>query len=529
MNLLRSIPRLSFRREKGGTTCLLLAVPFVLLIAGCGKPPENGAAPKTSASAGDARIVEASAITVSVAPVTQGDIRKTIEVTGSLVALQDVTVGTKMPGRVAAVYLHEGDPVSAGQVVAVMDTTDLNAQVTSAQAALQSALTREEQAQAQLLQARNTLQTAKVTLQWTDKTSATAVQVAKTGLKTAEERLSIVKQGARSQERAQAEESVRAAKASYDKARADLKRYQELYREQAVSQSQLDQAQAAFDAAQAQYNSALQALSLIKEGARPEEIRTAELAVDQAEDTLARADADRAQVELRRQDMKNAEVGVRVAESAVKTAQAGVSQARAALRIAQDQLSNAYIKSPIRGYVAQRMAEPGQQLGGGGAVMRITAPDTVYFQATLSESLFEEVRLGQPVTVRVDALPGRTLGGRVSRILPVASSAARSFTIRVDIPTDSRMRPQMFARGSILIGTHRNAVLVPKDAVLFDPITDRARIFVTGKNNAAEERPVDVGYMNPQSVEILSGVRPGEKVIVAGQNALQNGDRIKVQ
>lgn len=510
----------------------------LLCIAGCGPKPEAGG----PGGANSAQVEEASAIVVNVASASRQDISKTIEVTGSLVALQDVVVGAKMAGRMASVYLREGDPVRAGQVVAVLDTTDLRAQVQQAQANLEAALTREQQARAQLaqalvglIQAQNALKNAQTTLEWTDKTTATAVQVAKAGLQTAQESLSIVKKGARDQERRQAEEQVRSAKANYEKARADLRRYQELFRAEAISRSQLDQYQAAFDAAEAGYNSAKEALSLINEGARPEDIRRAELAVQQARETLARAEADRATVQMRQQDVETARAGVDSAQANIRTfragiaqAQAGVSQARAALRIAQDALSNAYIKSPINGYVAERRAEPGQQIGGGGSVMRIVNPNTVYFQAILSESQFAQARLGQSVDVRVDALPDIPFQGTITRILPVASTAARSFTVRVDLKRpDPRLRPQMFARGNILLDTHRQATVVPKDAVLFDPVNNTARVFVA--NGKAEERKVKVGYSDPKFVEILSGVQPGEKVVTVGQTTLQNGDKIRVQ
>lgn len=523
-----ALPVSTFRRAAWWLLPILIP-PSLVFLPGCGRPAEANGGPGTLSGNG-VQQAQASAIAVKVAPAILGNIDKTVDVTGSLVALQDVVVGNKQAGKLAAVYLHEGDTVQAGQIVAQMDDVDLKAQVMQQQANLQSALTKEQQALAQLKQARNALRIAETTLEWTEKTTASSVQSAQKALQTAEEQLAIVQQGARAQERKQAEEQVRAAKANYDKACADLKRYQQLYREQAISQSQLDQAQAACEAAEASYNSAREALSLVREGARPEELRQAQLAVDSARVALQKAQADRDQVRLRREEVLNARSGVEVAEANLRTQQAGVEQARAALHIAQDNLAKASIRSPISGYVAQRLAAPGQQLGSGGSVMRVVSPNSIYFQATLPESEFAEVRLGQSVNVTVDAIPSKTpFRGTVTRILPVASSAARSFTVRIDFARkDPRFRPEMFARGRILIGTHRNTTLVSKDAVLFDPVNNQARLFVSS-NGRAEERRVQAGYMNPQYVEILSGVKPGEKVIVAGQNALQNGDRITVR
>jgi HlyD family secretion protein len=501
-----------------------VALLLTVMLAGCNR--SGPGAPNKPGPTGGA-IESASAVAVGEA-VTK-DIAKTADVTGSLVALQDVVVGNKTAGKLGPVYFHEGEMVTTGQVVAVMDTVDLASLVQQQRANVDAAITKEQQAVVVLDQARNALASSKTTLRWTDMTTATAVKSARAGLETAKQRLEVVRQGARKQERQQALDQVATAKANYEKARADLRRYQELLKEQAVSQSQVDQYQAAFDAAKAAFSSAQQNLSLINEGARPEDIRTSELAVNTADETLNRAVADRDTVKLRAEDVKNAETGVKSAQAGIEAARAGTEVARAGLRIAQDNLNNAYIKSPINGYVAERRAEPGQQLGGGGSVMRIVSPKSVYFQAVLSESQFGEVKMGLPAKITVDALPNRVFNGRVTRILPVASSSARSFIIRIDFQADTTLRPQMFARGSILIDTHRNTTLVPKDAVLFDPVNNRTRVFIADGGGKAEERMVKIGYTDPKYAEVLSGVKPGDKVVIAGQNALQDGDKIRVQ
>ncbi|HSV74594.1 MAG TPA: efflux RND transporter periplasmic adaptor subunit [Chthonomonadales bacterium] len=497
------------------------AAGFALLAAagaGCGRSapaaPQNGAQP--------------AGVAVTVAPAVRQDITHAVDVTGSLAALEDVVLGARMPGRIAEVRKHAGDPVSAGEVVAVVNPADWREQVRQAQAAVEAALTRDDQARSALVQARALLSASETGLALTRRTTETVASAASDGLATAQERLAIVRQGARAQERAQAEDQVRVAQAAHDRARSDLRRFQALFREQAVSQSHLDQAQAGFDAAQAQLSIAQQALSLVREGARPEEVRQAELAVSAARAQRDRAEADRDQVRIREMDVQTARANVASAEAGARAAQAGVVQARASLTIAQAALNDAFVRSPISGYVAQRMAEPGQQVGGGGAILRVVAPGSVYFRAILSESQFAEVRLGQRTTVTVDAIAGLKLRGTVARILPVASVAARSFTVRIDIEEDRRLRPEMFARGSIVIDTRRGATLVPKDAVLHDPANNRTRVFVED-GGRARERVVALGHSNPLQVEVVSGVRPGEKVIVAGQDALTDGDEVTVR
>lgn len=502
---------------------------MAMALAGCGSKPSDPGKGAGKAGASE----DAAAVMVNVRPAARGDIARTIDVTGSLVALNDVTVGAKSSGKVVAVYPREGEQVAAGQIVAQMDTIDIRAQLGAQEAGARAAVTRLDQAKAQLQQAKTSLLNSETQLTWTQKTTDSAVKTAEAALQTAQDRLSVVQKGAREQERRQAEENVRAAKANNDKARADLKRMQALFREQAVSQSQLDQAEATSDAADAQYRSATEALSLIKEGARPEDINTAKLAVLQAQQGLDRANADRAQIAIKQADVQNSKENVRVAESGVRAAEAAVKQANEAVKIARQALIDASIRAPISGYVASRTAEPGQQVAGGGmgsgSILRIVAPKSVYFQASVSETQVAEVGVGQSVQVTVDALPGRTFNGSVTRILPVASSAARSFTLRVDFPTDAALRPQMFARGRILLDTHRGTVLVSKDAVIFDPARGKSRAFVMLATKKAQEREVKVGYTDPTQIEILAGIKPGESVVVQGQSNLQDGDTVRVE
>jgi RND family efflux transporter MFP subunit len=506
-------------REAGGVPAALAIAVAVAALAGCGAPKAAPKAPDAGAPAGQA---------VTVASATTGSISESLDVTGRLVALQDVTVGARMAGKVESVNVREGDRIQMGQIVAVMDLADFRAQTDSAKAHLESSLTQQKQVEGLAEQAANQLRQAETNLDLTDRGTQAGLEVARAALASAQQSLAVVRQGARTQERQQAEQQVRAARANLTKAASDLKRMEELAADQAVSASQLDQARAAHEASEAAYRTASEALSLIQEGARKEDVRRAELAVDQAKEGLKKAEADREMVAVRKADVANARVALRSAQSGVEAAVMSVRQARAAVALAANNLGGAHVRSPIAGYVAARLAEPGQQVGSGAPMLRIVAPGSVYFEASLSETQYAEVRLGQAVTITVDAVPGLKLQGRVTRILPVASAAARSFTVRVDFGGDPRLRPEMFARGVIVLGTRPQATLVDKDAVLFGAEDDGGVLFVVGASSKAEQRKVKIGYTDTLRVEVLSGVSPGDRVIVAGQNALQDGDAVSV-
>jgi RND family efflux transporter MFP subunit len=159
--------------------------------------------------------------------------------------------------------------------------------------------------------------------------------------------------------------------------------------------------------------------------------------------------------------------------------------------------------------------------------MRIVSLDAIYFDAQLPESQVEHVRVGQPVSISVDAAAGRTFRGTVSEIYPVASSTARSFTVRIAIRNEGNaLRPQMFARGRIILARHEHAIVVPRDAVL-DYTGTTGRVFVA-KNGKAVAQGVKCGFTQDAQIEIISGLKRGDLVVTVGQSQIQPGDAIEV-
>lgn len=501
-----------------GCTLAISASTILTITYGCARPQ---AAPSNDSG-------KKALIAVSVRKARIGALSRTVDISGSITALNDVMIGPRSAGKVVAVHVREGDRVQQGQIVAIMELTDYQTQVNAALAGLRTAQTRLAQAEAQESQAENLLKQARVNVDVLDTSTLAALEAARASVASADQALQAIKAGARPQERQQAEQQVRAARASRDKLKTDLGRIKDLYKEQAVSSSQLDQAEAAYEAADASYRAAQEALSLMLEGARSEDVKRAELAVEQARQGLRKAEADRSQVDVRRTDVANAQLALKSARDGVVVAFEGSRQAKATLDLARNALNDAQIRAPVSGVVAARLAEPGQQLGSGGQILRIVTPGTVDLEANLPESEYPAVKTGQTVDVTVEAFPDRVFKGRVSQIYPVASSAARSFTVRIVFNDNKDLRPEMYARARIVVGTHTNTTLVPKDAVIFSNQSNQAVVFVVSSDGVAQERKIRVGYMDAESVEILEGIKPGESVIVAGQSGLQTGDRVTI-
>ncbi len=435
-------------------------------------------------------------IPVETGVVTRGDMEQTVEVTGDINALTKVTLSAKVGGRLVQVLVREGDVVSPGSVVAILDQADALSNLKQAQAGLQSAKTRLSQA----------ITNAKVTKIQTD----AGIEQAKASLDSALARLAVAKQPTRSQEQMVAENAVASAKANLDNAQATYKRNQQLLDAGAISQAAFDVVKTQYSVAQAEYKSATERLSLAKEGGRREDIRAAQAQVDVAKEQLRTAKANAAQNLMREED--------------VKAASAAVKQAEAAVALAQQQLSYTVVKSSIAGKVASRQVDPGQVVSPGQPIADVVNLDSVFFKGEVSEKELANVRKGQPTRVRIDAMPGRTFSGVVDQIYPSGSLLSRNFPVRIRIDkAGSVLMPGMFARGDIVTGLDKDVILVPKDAV--EERKGSKLVFTIDRKNVARRHDVTVVRENAHVVEVIAtdGLTAGDVVVTAGHQNLQDG------
>ena len=509
------------RASRPLTLALLVAASLSLaLLSGCNRG--GGAAADEKAKAAAAKNA---GVQVVVTPAKTETISDTFDVTGSLVSPDDVIVGVKSNGKILNVYFREGDRVNRGQVVAEQDPVDLRNQLTQQEASRTQAQANVETARTKLTQAQAAYDNAVTNLKLTREQTASAVKQAQAALDAAREQESITRQGARAQERQQAQDTLTAAKADRDKARSDLKRYQDLYRQQAVSAQQLDQAQSARDSADANYSKAEAALNLIQAGNRPEDIQRAQAAVEQANQTVITAQSNRNQIALRQADVETARAGIASAQAGIAQAKGALAQAQASVNLARQALKDSRIVSPIDGIVQERKVEPGMQVVTAKAdVMRIVSLKNLFFDSVLSEAQYARVHAGLPVIVTISALPGQTFRGLVYKVFPVAS-AARSFTARIAITSGGALlRPQMFATGKIVLETHPNAVVVMRDAVLGQ--NGDSGFVMLAENGIAKKSAIKTGILSGAKREVVSGLKAGDPVITTGQGQLQDGDKV---
>ncbi len=443
-----------------------------------------------------------SGVPVEASVVTRGDMDRIVQLTGDLTALNNAVISPKISGRLTTMNIREGDHVSQGQVIAVLDQGDAISNVQSAQATLESA-------NARLAQAMTNAEVTKIQTQ-------TAIQQAQASLRSATAKFEMAKKPSRTQERMVAENRVDSAKASLDRAEADYKRNERLLNRGAISDSAFDVVKTQYLVAQSDYKSAKEQLSIINEGGRQEDISTAQAQVDMANAQIRDAKANASQNEVKAKD--------------VLAAKASVQQARAAVDTAKRQLENTYIKAPISGTVSARAADPGQVVSPGQTLANIVDLGSVYFKGEVSEKELATISTGQSVRISIDALPGEVLSGKIVEIFPSGSTANRNFCVRISIAGgDSVVKPGMSASGRILTGKAANVILVPKDAV--DDSNGVKAVYTVQPDKTVKRHVVSVVREDDRYAQIATptDLSVGSAVVTQGHGNVQDGDLVEVR
>ena len=217
------------------------------------------------------------------------------------------------------------------------------------------------------------------------------------------------------------------------------------------------------------------------------------------------------------------------AQVAVQLAEASHAQARTELAIAEQQLARTQVRAPLSGRIAKRTADAGTMLAIGSPIFDIVDDAVFEFRASVASSDLARVRVGEAVTVTVDALPGFSVKGQVTRIVPIVDPRSRSFEVVVRIPGQPQLVSGLFARANIHVRDVPGGLTVPPAALVRDGADPtRAQVFVV-TDGKAERRDVTVGIERPDAVQVTSGVQAGDVVVVDPPAALGPGTAVEVQ
>lgn len=365
----------------------------------------------------------------------------------------------------------------------------------------------------------------------------TRYDVNKAQLESAQQNLSLVREGATNEQIQQAEESVNQARSQLIQAQAGRGRIP-------VAQGEVTAALATLASAQENFRTAQSNLAQIP--ISRQDTRVAAEAVSQARAALDATRADSAQIPITRQQTKIARQEVDVARAAlsqaranrsqipvarqdVLAADAGVQASAAQLQLAQVNLNNAQIYSPVNGVVNTKQADVGESVGPATTLLNLVALDSVYFEAQVSENNVKQIAPNQPVAVTIPAVSTAALTGNVTEIIPVADPKSRQFRVRVTIPNPGgKLTPGAFARASVTTKSIFNTLNVPTDSVIREDNT--AYVFVAAgdaKKATVDRRVVKLGLEANGKTQILSGLQRGDKVIT-GNKELGDGDKVQI-
>jgi RND family efflux transporter MFP subunit len=220
------------------------------------------------------------------------------------------------------------------------------------------------------------------------------------------------------------------------------------------------------------------------------------------------------------------------AKSAIEAAEATTAAARAQIKTAEARLAKSFITAPMDGVVALRGVSVGdrvENMGGNEPVFRIVDNRLLDLTVAVPATSVALVRIGQPLEFTTDTVPGRTFTGKVSFINPELDAATRSAKVVAEVRNaDGALRGGAFVKGRVVLATRPGVIQVPKEALHnWNLEAATAEVFVVAANTA-QKRAVKIGKTNTVSVEILSGVQPGDQVVTRGAFALREGDRVLV-
>jgi len=252
----------------------------------------------------------------------------------------------------------------------------------------------------------------------------------------------------------------------------------------------------------------------------------ADLANFKAQSTVAALQLDRAKQLASRQFGPQA---------TVDTAQAAFDQANAGIARMEALISQKLVRAPFDGELGTRRVEVGQYLTAGTQIVSLTDLSKLYANLTATEKQSSQIQVGQTVRVAVDAYPGRTFEGRITTIEPQISADTRNIRVQATISNPEKiLKPGMFTTTTIVLPEKPPVITVPETAVDYTLYGDSVFLVTEkkgedGKTGLVAERTfVKTGNRVEGRVEVLKGLKPGDKVVAVGQIKLQPGMAVSI-
>jgi len=363
-------------------------------------------------------------VTVDVAPVLTSPISLKVTADALLYPLQQAAIVPKISGPVKKFYVDRGSRVHEGQLLAELENRDLASAAAESHAAFEQA----------------------------------------------EANYQTVVRGTAPQELQKAELDVRSTKDSMDAQQKLFDNRQTLYREGAISQKDVNDAQVALSQAKSQYEQAVKHLETMQSVSREQSIKAAAAQRDAAK---ARADA------------------------------------------AQAQLSYSRIVSPIDGFVTDRPIYAGETPPSGGPIITVMDVSQVIARAHVSQGDAKELKVGNAANI-VPSDGSAKVPGKVTVISPALDPTSTTVEVWVQSANPGgRLKPGTSVRVEMVARTVQSVLVIPQGAVLTSP-SGGTSVIVVGSDNKPEKKSVTLGIRDAGNVEVTEGLESGERVVTTG-------------
>lgn len=206
---------------------------------------------------------------------------------------------------------------------------------------------------------------------------------------------------------------------------------------------------------------------------------------------------------------------------------ADIDASDAARKLAGRELNDTAIRAPFDGFVQKRMVSQGEFVKTQTPVMVLVKVDPLKIAAEIPERLAPWITLGQPVAIHIDAMPDRTIPGRIARISPAVNTQTRAFQFEAVVPNgDAQLKPGSFARVRLETSKVDQVLTLPYAALQYRYGVNR--VFVVDGAGRLSARELTLGDRDGDRVEVASGVKAGDRVALTDVEKLVDGLKVRV-
>jgi RND family efflux transporter MFP subunit len=216
------------------------------------------------------------------------------------------------------------------------------------------------------------------------------------------------------------------------------------------------------------------------------------------------------------------------AQTQLKQAEAQIEQAQAMLEQAKVNLEDATIESPISGVVSLKYVDEGAFVNPSSPLFKVVDISEVEITGGVADRHYPKLAVGKTAAeVEVDAYPGETFNGSVTRVRPELDKVTRTVAVTIRVSNEAlKLKPGMYARIKLILDERKNVLLVSDDALMNSQ--GQQQVFVVN-DGIIHRRPVKIGLEESVNNEVIEGLALGDIVVVKGQQLLREGMKVEAQ